>query len=336
MSLLDERRRGRTSSASISTIHADSARRSKALLRKSWAPTIPARSSRTKDDAYRDRQPRPSRTRPRSSTPSWRTRSLLERPIAVRGDRAVVAATTRKPARAALGPNNVHLVPGTVRHMDSNDTTRGGRIRTPDMEFTARERQLLSLYYSVLEKRDHADIYLVRNLPPEVAATLNGVYSPQQPLDARQLLDRGSRRASRKTGRNLEDMDVVEPPRGCPDRKSWPTSSGKFLKTYAIDHGHNSLREGSIRSPRGRERVSGWSPASSSASGGVRSKNPRLATSPSATRGTGAIRMCEVRRRSRRRGLRGGHQLDLRTVQNDSRKQLMEWMRQTSARLQGR
>ena len=45
------------------------------------------------------------------------------------------------------------------------------------MSYTEKERQLLSIYFSAIEKRDHADVYLVRNMPPEVAATLNGVYS---------------------------------------------------------------------------------------------------------------------------------------------------------------
>ena len=45
------------------------------------------------------------------------------------------------------------------------------------MPYTDKELRLLGQYFSVLTPRDHGDIYLVRNLPPEVAATLNGVYS---------------------------------------------------------------------------------------------------------------------------------------------------------------
>ena len=112
------------------------------------------------------------------------------------------------------------------------------------MTYSARERKLLSLYFSELEKREHGDIYLVRNLPPEVAATLNGVYS-RSSLSMRDNFLSRLKKGLEESGRSLDDLDIDEPP---PDVLSdvLGDKSGKFLKTYAIDHGHNSLREGSV------------------------------------------------------------------------------------------
>jgi len=106
------------------------------------------------------------------------------------------------------------------------------------------ERQLLSTYFSVVDGADHADIYLVRNLPAEVAATLNGVYSRSSKSMRDQFLDR-LRQGIESQGKTLEDLPL---PSGETDHLSavMADKSGKFLKTYAIDHGHNSLREGSV------------------------------------------------------------------------------------------
>lgn len=112
------------------------------------------------------------------------------------------------------------------------------------MSYTDAQRKLLSLYFSVVEKRDHADIYLVRDLPPEVAATLNGVYSRSQ-LSMRDNFLARLEKGLEETGRSLEDLDLAEPRRDVLT-EILADKSGKFLKTYAIDHGHNSLREGSV------------------------------------------------------------------------------------------
>lgn len=112
------------------------------------------------------------------------------------------------------------------------------------MTYSPLERRLLSHYFSVVDPAPHADIYLVRNLPPETAATLNGVYS-RSPHSMRDNFLQRLRKGLEETGRTLEDLDVPEPV-----TKDWlgeilADKSGQFLKTYAIDHGHNSLREGS-------------------------------------------------------------------------------------------
>lgn len=112
------------------------------------------------------------------------------------------------------------------------------------MGYTDFERRLLAAYFSVVDGSDHADIYLVRNLPAEVAATLNGVYSRSSKSMRDQFLDR-LRQGLAANGQQLEDLPL---PNGKTDELSavMADKSGKFLKTYAIDHGHNSLREGSV------------------------------------------------------------------------------------------
>lgn len=112
------------------------------------------------------------------------------------------------------------------------------------MPYTERERRLLAPYFSTLEPREHADVYLVRNLPPEVAATLNGVYS-RSPHSMRDNFLQRLRKGMEEAGRSLDELEPEEP------RRDWladvlADKSGTFLKTYAIDHGHNSLREGSV------------------------------------------------------------------------------------------
>lgn len=112
------------------------------------------------------------------------------------------------------------------------------------MAYSNKEQQLLKRHFSVLTPKDHGDIYCVHNLPPEVAATLNGVYSRSRLSMRDQFLDR-LKKGLEATGQNLEDINI-------PDEQQdylaglMSDKAGKFLKTYAIDHGHNSLREGSI------------------------------------------------------------------------------------------
>ncbi|MCA8949235.1 MAG: FAD-dependent thymidylate synthase [Planctomycetes bacterium] len=105
------------------------------------------------------------------------------------------------------------------------------------------ERRLLSTYFSVVDSPEHADIYLVRNLPQEVAATLNGVYSRSSKSMRDQFLDR-LQQGLEAQGRRLEDMPLAAG--GDPLSGVMTDKAGQFLKTYAIDHGHNSLREGAV------------------------------------------------------------------------------------------
>jgi len=112
------------------------------------------------------------------------------------------------------------------------------------MGYSDFERRLLETYFSVVDGGEHADIYLVRNLPQEVAAVLNGVYSRSSKSMRDQFLDR-LRQGLLAQGKQLEDLPLGS---GTGDVLSavMADKSGQFLKTYAIDHGHNSLREGSV------------------------------------------------------------------------------------------
>lgn len=112
------------------------------------------------------------------------------------------------------------------------------------MAYTATQRQLLERYFSVVDGPEHADIYLVRNLPQEVAATLNGVYSRSSKSMRDQFLDR-LQQGLAAVGRSIEDLNATDVQRDVLS-SVMADKSGQFLKTYAIDHGHNSLREGSV------------------------------------------------------------------------------------------
>jgi thymidylate synthase ThyX len=112
------------------------------------------------------------------------------------------------------------------------------------MPYTGTQRALLQRHFSVVDGADHADIYLVRNLPQEVAATLNGVYSRSSKSMRDQFLERLEQGLT-ATGRSLEEF-VEKTAGGDTLTEVMADKAGQFLKTYAIDHGHNSLREGSI------------------------------------------------------------------------------------------
>ncbi len=112
------------------------------------------------------------------------------------------------------------------------------------MPYSDFERRLLQTCFSVVDGSDHADIYLVRNLPGEVAATLNGVYSRSSKSMRDQFLDR-LRQGLEAQGKRLEDLPLQDAPKDLLS-SVMADKSGQFLKTYAIDHGHNSLREGSV------------------------------------------------------------------------------------------
>lgn len=112
------------------------------------------------------------------------------------------------------------------------------------MPYTATQRRLLERYFSVVDGPEHADVYLVRHLPPEVAATLNGVYSRSSKSMRDQFLDRLQQGLAAQ-GRSLDELDL-QPANADVLSAVMADKSGQFLKTYAIDHGHNSLREGSV------------------------------------------------------------------------------------------
>ncbi len=112
------------------------------------------------------------------------------------------------------------------------------------MAYSATQRSLLERYFSVVDGPDHADIYLVRNLPQEVAATLNGVYSRSSKSMRDQFLERLEQGLA-ATGKTLADLVAMDSGRDVLS-SIMADKSGQFLKTYAIDHGHNSLREGSV------------------------------------------------------------------------------------------
>src|SRR6476659_6640508 len=101
------------------------------------------------------------------------------------------------------------------------------------MAYTDLERRILERHFSVVDGPDHGDIYLVRHLPPEVAAVLNGVYSRSSKSMRDQFLDR-LKQGLESQGLKLEDLEA-------PGRQIDALStvmadkSGQFLKTYAID-----------------------------------------------------------------------------------------------------
>ncbi|MBM3962258.1 MAG: FAD-dependent thymidylate synthase [Planctomycetes bacterium] len=112
------------------------------------------------------------------------------------------------------------------------------------MGYSDFERRLLATYFSVVDGPEHGDVYLVRNLPQEVAATLNGVYSRSSKSMRDQFLER-LRAGLESQGKALESLPLPDAPIDALSAVM-ADKSGQFLKTYAIDHGHNSLREGSV------------------------------------------------------------------------------------------
>lgn len=115
---------------------------------------------------------------------------------------------------------------------------------TSEPELTPIERSVLGRFFSRVEPREHADIYLVRKLPQELRATLNGLYSRTH-LSMRQTFLRRLTKGLEKQGKTLADLPL-------PDASEdvlanvLVEKAGEFLRTYAIDHGHNSLREGAV------------------------------------------------------------------------------------------
>ena len=113
-----------------------------------------------------------------------------------------------------------------------------------DSELSDIQRQVLGRFFSQVEARDHADVYSVRKLPQEIRATLNGLYSRSR-LSMRETFLRRLEKGLEEQGKRLEDLPL---PAASEDVLSdvLVDKSGKFLRTYAIDHGHNSLREGAM------------------------------------------------------------------------------------------
>ncbi len=138
--------------------------------------------------------------------------------------------------------------PGLLENLWTKTGPLGGypgrQMSTSESAYTEAQRRLLERHFSVVDGPDHADIYLVRELPPEVAATLNGVYSRSSKSMRDQFLERlekglaASGRSLEKDGSESQPQDLLS--------SVMADKSGQFLKTYAIDHGHNSLREGSV------------------------------------------------------------------------------------------
>lgn len=106
--------------------------------------------------------------------------------------------------------------------------------------------QILSRFFSRVEPRDHADVYAIRHLPQEIQATLNGLYSRSR-LSMRETFLRRLRQGLEQQGKTLADLPLGE---GRSDEEVLSQvlteKAGSFLRTYAIDHGHNSLREGAV------------------------------------------------------------------------------------------
>ncbi len=105
--------------------------------------------------------------------------------------------------------------------------------------------KILSRFFSRIQPRDHADIYVVRNLPQEIRATLNGLYSRSH-LSMRKTFWTRLQKGLEKAGKSLEDLHLPETTDEEVLGKFLTDKAGSFLRTYAIDHGHNSLREGAV------------------------------------------------------------------------------------------
>lgn len=110
---------------------------------------------------------------------------------------------------------------------------------------TEHRRSILSRFFSRTEPRDHADVYLLQNLSQELRATLNGLYSRSRHSMRDTFLQR-LEKGLEQQGKTLCDLQI---PDSSPEEALsgiLVEKAGEFLRTYAIDHGHNSLREGAV------------------------------------------------------------------------------------------
>lgn len=162
-------------------------------------------------------------------------------------------------------------------------------------DYTASERRLLARHFSQVDPSPHADVFVVRNLPGEVAATLNGVYS-RSPLSMRDNFLERLKKGLEVAGRDFDaTVEANDAPSTDVLSELMADRSGQFLKTYAIDHGHNWLREGFRSCTSVSNACRDWCHASSSANAAAASRNPRRATSRSRPRTIGAIPMSSQR-----------------------------------------
>jgi len=104
--------------------------------------------------------------------------------------------------------------------------------------------RVLSRFFSRVEPREHADIYAVRKLPQEIRATLNGLYSRSH-LSMRETFLKRLEQGLATQGKELGDLPLPDSSEDVLSRVL-VDKAGVFLRTYAIDHGHNSLREGAM------------------------------------------------------------------------------------------
>lgn len=108
---------------------------------------------------------------------------------------------------------------------------------------------LVARFFSRVEPRDHGDVYVVRKLPQELRATLNGLYSRSRHSMRKTFLDRLEKGLTEQ-GKTIEEFARELDAGGTSPEDVLDTvlveKAGKFLRTYAIDHGHNSLREGAV------------------------------------------------------------------------------------------
>lgn len=114
---------------------------------------------------------------------------------------------------------------------------------------SANTRALLERFFSRVEPRERGDVYVVRKLPQELRATLNGLYSRSR-LSMRETFLARLEKGLAEQGKTLDDFAAEldgagTSPEDVLDRVL-VEKAGKFLRTYAIDHGHNSLREGAV------------------------------------------------------------------------------------------
>lgn len=120
---------------------------------------------------------------------------------------------------------------------------------TPPAAHDETARRILDRFFSRVEPREHGDVYVVRKLPQELRATLNGLYSRSRHSMRKTFLDRlekGLDEQGKSLASFADDLDAAgESPEAVLDHVL-VEKAGKFLRTYAIDHGHNSLREGAV------------------------------------------------------------------------------------------
>ena len=126
-----------------------------------------------------------------------------------------------------------------------DESRRDREQRETKHDDTELKRSILARFFSRTEPRDHADIYLLKNLPQELRATLNGLYSRSR----RSMRDTFLKRLEKGLEQQGKGLNELQLPDSSPEEALTDIlveKAGEFLRTYAIDHGHNSLREGAV------------------------------------------------------------------------------------------